>query len=99
MEKATEVTPQIMLSWEYCASSWSARMSYSFTVASSDPVQKAVPCGKNCGVVGAPHKFNSQEEEEDEEDEHHVDEEEDGGHGTAAASACIGAMREGGRAG
>ena len=46
--KATEVTPQMMLSCAYWASSWSALMSYSFTVASSEPVQKAVPCGKNC---------------------------------------------------
>ena len=45
--KATEVTPQIMLSCEYWASSWSARMSYNLTVASSEPVQKAVPWGKN----------------------------------------------------
>ena len=47
--KATLVTPQMMLSWEYWASSWSALMSYSLTVASSEPVQKAVPCGKNYG--------------------------------------------------
>jgi len=29
------------------AVTWSARMSYSLTVASSEPVQKAVPWGKN----------------------------------------------------
>ncbi len=48
LEKATEVTPQIMLSCEYCAISWSALMSNTLTVASSEPVQNAVPCGKNC---------------------------------------------------
>ncbi|KAG9353176.1 hypothetical protein JZ751_017752 [Albula glossodonta] len=46
-EKATEVMPQMMLSWEYTISSWSARRSKSLQVASSEPVAKALPFGKN----------------------------------------------------
>lgn len=44
---ATDVMPQIILSWEYIASSWSARMSNRRHVASSDPVANACPLGKN----------------------------------------------------
>lgn len=39
----------MMLSCEYMASSWSARMSNRRHVASSDPVANAKPLGKNCG--------------------------------------------------
>lgn len=46
-EKATEVMPQMMLSCEYKLSSWSARRSKSRHVASSEPVAKALPLGKN----------------------------------------------------
>ena len=46
LENATEVMPQMMLSWLYMANSWSARMSKSRQVASSDPVAKAHPFGK-----------------------------------------------------
>lgn len=47
LEKATDVIPQMMLSWEYMANSWSARMSNSRQVASSEPVANAAPFGKN----------------------------------------------------
>ena len=47
LEKATDVMPQMMLSWLYMASSWSARMSKRRQVASSEPVAKANPFGKN----------------------------------------------------
>lgn len=46
-EKATEVMPQMILSWEYKHSSWSARRSNSLQVASSEPVANALPLGKN----------------------------------------------------
>jgi len=46
-EKATEVMPQMILSWEYKQSSWSARRSNSLQVASSEPVANALPLGKN----------------------------------------------------
>lgn len=45
--KATDVMPQMMLSCEYMASSWSARMSNMRHVASSEPVANANPDGKN----------------------------------------------------
>ncbi|KAG7280233.1 hypothetical protein CRUP_037594 [Coryphaenoides rupestris] len=48
-ENATDVMPQMMLSWEYRLSSWSALRSNSLQVASSEPVAKALPLGKNCG--------------------------------------------------
>jgi hypothetical protein len=44
---ATLVMPQIMLSWLYTLSSWSDRMSNMRHVASSLPVAKAYPLGKN----------------------------------------------------
>ncbi len=47
-ENATDVIPQIMLSCEYMASSWSARISNRRQVASSEPVANAQPLGKNC---------------------------------------------------
>ena len=40
--------PQMMLSWLYTISSWSARRSNNLQVASSEPVPKAFPLGKNC---------------------------------------------------
>jgi len=46
-ENATDVMPQIMLSCEYMPISWSERMSNSRQVASSEPVAKANPLGKN----------------------------------------------------
>ena len=46
LEKATDVIPQMMLSWEYIPISWSARISNNRHVASSDPVAKAYPLGK-----------------------------------------------------
>uniref|UniRef100_A0A182JJA3 Uncharacterized protein n=1 Tax=Anopheles atroparvus TaxID=41427 RepID=A0A182JJA3_ANOAO len=46
LENATDVMPQMMLSCEYIASSWSARMSNSLQVASSEPVANACPFGK-----------------------------------------------------
>merc|ERR1712130_638083 len=45
--KATLVIPQMMLSCEYMLSSWSALISKSLQVASSDPVANAFPFGKN----------------------------------------------------
>lgn len=48
LEKATDVIPHIMLSWEYIPISWSARISNKRHVASSDPVAKAYPFGKYC---------------------------------------------------
>ena len=63
MLKATLVIPQMILSCEYWGkgtsgvphylyftmlSSWSALMSKSLQVASSDPVANAFPFGKNC---------------------------------------------------
>jgi hypothetical protein len=47
LENATDVIPQIMLSCEYMASSWSARMSKRRHVAASLPVANAYPFGKN----------------------------------------------------
>ena len=46
-ENATDVMPQMMLSCEYMPISWSERMSNSRQVASSEPVAKANPLGKN----------------------------------------------------
>lgn len=46
-ERAMEVIPQMMVSWEYTMSSWSARRSNRRQVASSEPVQMASPLGKN----------------------------------------------------
>ena len=43
--------PQIILSWLYMANSWSARISKSRQVASSDPVAKACPEGKNATAL------------------------------------------------
>lgn len=48
-ERAMEVIPQMMVSWEYVMSSWSARRSKRRQVASSEPVQMASPLGKNWG--------------------------------------------------
>ena len=45
--KATLVMPQMMLSWLYTANSWSDLMSNILQVASSLPVAKAYPFGKN----------------------------------------------------
>jgi len=47
LENATDVMPQIILSCEYMPISWSERMSNSRQVASSEPVAKANPLGKN----------------------------------------------------
>lgn len=41
----------MMLSCEYMPISWSARMSNRRQVASSDPVAKAHPDGKNCRTI------------------------------------------------
>ena len=46
-ENATDVMPHMMLSCEYMPISWSERMSNSRQVASSEPVAKAKPLGKN----------------------------------------------------
>lgn len=50
LEKATDVIPQMILSWEYIPISWSARISNNRHVASSDPVAKAYPLGKYCKI-------------------------------------------------
>jgi hypothetical protein len=63
LENATEVMPQMMLSWEYRLSSWSALRSNSLQVASSEPVQKAFPLGKNYG------EREGDREEEDQSDQ------------------------------
>jgi len=47
-EKETAEMPQMMLSCEYMAISWSDRMSNSRHVASSEPVANARPLGKYC---------------------------------------------------
>ena len=47
-EKETAEMPQMMLSCEYIAISWSDRMSNRRHVASSDPVANARPFGKYC---------------------------------------------------
>jgi hypothetical protein len=47
MENATEVMPQRMWSWVKEMSSLSARMSNNLQEASSEPVAKASPLGKN----------------------------------------------------
>jgi hypothetical protein len=47
MEKATEVIPHRMWSWVKELSSLSARISNSLQEASSEPVAKASPLGKN----------------------------------------------------
>lgn len=52
MEKATEVIPQRILSWVKVFSSRSARISNRRQDASSDPVAKASPFGKNLGATG-----------------------------------------------